>query len=218
MWALRQFYHFLKLNHVIDKNIAAYIPYPKIWRKVPQYLTVAEFNQLLEHFASRADSPHGLRNLIVIMLFGFLGLRLGALLKLNVEDVDLSFGLLRIREKGNVQRLLPLPDILCRILTGYLETRGHPRGPLLLSKRGKRISERTIQDLLRKAMAEPGIKKHLHAHLFRHTAATHLNKVAGQDITQHVLGHAARSNTRQYIHLNPDVYAVYMKKHPYMNL
>ncbi len=218
VWALHQFYHFLKLNHIIDENIAAYIPYPKIWRKVPQYLIPTEFNQLLEHFASRANSPHGLRNLIVIMLFGFLGLRLGALLKLNVEDVDLNFGLLHIREKGDVQRLLPLPDILCRTLTGYLETRGHPRGPLLLSKRGKRISERTVQDFLRTAMAKLGMDKHLHAHLFRHTAATCLNKVAGPDITQHVLGHAARSNTRHYIHLNPDVYAVYMKKHPYMNL
>ena len=218
VWALHHFYHFLKLNQLIDENIAAYIPYPKVWRKLPQYLTPAEFNQLLEHFASRANSPHGLRNLIVIMLFGFLGLRLGALLRLNVEDVDLNFGLLHIREKGDVQRLLPLPDILCKTLAGYLETRGHPRGPLLLSKRGKRISERTVQDFLRTAMAELGMDKHLHAHLFRHTAATYLNKVAGPDVTQQVLGHASRSNTEHYTHLNPDVYAVYMKKHPYMNL
>jgi len=215
---LHHFYHFLKLNQLIDENIAAYIPYPKIWRKVPQYLTTAEFNQLLEHFASRADSPHGLRNLNVIMLFGLLGLRLRSVLKLDVADVDLSAALIRIREKGNVQRLLPLPNILCKALTAYLETRGHARGPLLLSKRRKRLSERTVQDFLRVAMAELGIDKHLHAHLLRHTAATCLNKVAGPDITQHVLGHAARRNTEQYIHLNPDVYAVYLKKHPYMNL
>ena len=218
VWALHQFYHFLKLNQLIDENIAAYIPYPKIWRKVPQYLTTAEFNQLLEHFACRADSPNGLRNLIVIMLFGFLGLRLRSVLKLDVADVDLSAALVRIREKGNVRRLLPLPDILCRTLTRYRQTLEHPRGPLLLSKRGKRISERTVQDFLRTTMAELGMDKHLHAHLFRHTAATYLNKVAGPDVTQQVLGHASRSNTEHYTHLNPDVYAVYMKKHPYMNL
>ena len=218
VWALHQFYHFLKLNQLIDENIAAYIPYPKIWRKVPQYLTAAEFNQLLEHFASRTNSPHGLRNLIVIMLFGLLGLRLGSVLKLDVADVDLSAALIRIREKGNIRRLFPLPGILCRTLTGYLETRERPRGPLLLSKRRKRLSERTVQDFLRVAMAELGMDKHLHAHLLRHTAATCLNKVAGPDITQHVLGHAAPRNTNQYIHLNPDIYAVYMKKHPYMKL
>jgi len=88
----------------------------------------------------------------------------------------------------------------------------------LLSKLKKRLSERTVQDFLRTAMAELGIDKHLHAHLLRHTAATYLNKVAGPDVTQHVLGHTARRNTNQYIHLNPDIYAIYMKKHPYMNL
>ena len=105
-------------------------------------------------------------------------------------------------------------------LTSYLEIldRRQNRGPLLLSKRRKRLSERTVQDFLRTAMAELDIKKHLHAHLFRHTAATYLNKVAGPDVTQHVLGHVARRNTVQYTHLNPDVYAAYMKKHPYMNL
>ncbi len=56
--------------------------------------------------------------------------------------------------------------------------------------------------------------KRLHAHLFRHTAATHLNKAAGTDITQHVLGHSQRHNTEKYTHLNPDLYAVYMKRHP----
>ena len=70
-----------------------------------------------------------------------------------------------------------------------------------------------MQDILHNALAELNTRKRLHAHLFRHTAATYLNKVAGQDVTQQVLGHASRSNTQQYTHLNPDVYAVYMKKH-----
>ena len=218
VWALHQFYHFLKLNQRIDENIAAYIPYPKIAKKVPRYLTMTEFNLILRHFASQTNRPQGLRNLLVIMLFGFLGLRLGALLKLNVADVDLDSGLLWIRDKGNRGRLLPLPGILRQALTSYLETRNHAQGPLLLSKRNKRISEHTVQDLLRTAMSELGMNKHLHAHLFRHTTATYLNKVSGPDVTQHVLGHAARSNTVQYTHLNPDIYAVYMKQHPYMNL
>jgi integrase/recombinase XerC len=208
----------LKLNHIIDENIASYIPYPKIARKVPGYLTMDEFKRLLRHFCEQSNTPAGLRNLIIITLLGFLGLRLGALLKLSVEDVDLEHGLLRIREKGNVKRLIPLPGILSQALSSYLKADGRHYGPLLLSKRRKRISERTLQDLLRTALTELDMDKHLHAHLFRHTAATYLNKVAGPDVTQHVLGHAARSNTMQYTHLNPDIYAVYMGKHPYMNL
>jgi site-specific recombinase XerD len=60
------------------------------------------------------------------------------------------------------------------------------------------------------------IDKHLHAHLFRHTAATQLNVVAGTGICQQVLGHARRSNTVKYAHLNPDRYAEYMRAHPFI--
>ncbi|CCK78375.1 tyrosine-type recombinase/integrase [Desulfobacula toluolica] len=62
------------------------------------------------------------------------------------------------------------------------------------------------------------IDKHLHAHLFRHTAATHLNKVSDPEITRHVLGHVRSSSTRKYTHLNPDQYATYMQIHPYMEV
>jgi len=75
-----------------------------------------------------------------------------------------------------------------------------------------------LQDIFRSAANDLGIEKKLHAHIFRHTAATHLNKVAGVDITQHVLGHSQRKNTEKYTHLNPDEYAQYMRKHPFMNL
>jgi integrase/recombinase XerC len=218
VWALRHFYHFLKLNKIVDDNIAGDIPYPKVERKVPKYLTAAELNHILDYFARQAETTTGLRNLIIIMLFGFLGLRLQAVLKLNVEDVELKSRLIWLRDKGGIKRHLPLPDILYKALAAYLATPGLAGGPLFLSKRNKRLAGRTVQDRFRTAMHELGIGKHLHAHLFRHTAATHINKVAGPDITQHVLGHASQQHTRQYTHLNPDVYAVYMKKHPYMNL
>lgn len=76
--------------------------------------------------------------------------------------------------------------------------------------------EPAIRKILRECAQDLGIDKTIHAHLFRHTAATHLNKVAGTGITQHVLGHAWRKNTYKYTHLNPDIYAVYLSRHPYM--
>jgi integrase/recombinase XerC len=104
---------------------------------------------------------------------------------------------------------------LCKIINDYLNQHPYKKGPLWVSKRKKRISQRTLQDIFRSAADQLGIDKKLHARLFRHTAATHLNKVAGTDITQHVLGHSHRANTLKYAHLNPDQYAVYMKKHPF---
>jgi len=114
--------------------------------------------------------------------------------------------------------MLIVPRILCIVLSQYLELHDKKQGPLFLSIRKKRISQRTLQDIFRQAADRLGIKKHLHAHLFRHTAATHLNRVAGPEITQHVLGHMWRKNTEKYTHLNPDQYAVYMKRHPFMSM
>jgi integrase/recombinase XerC len=137
---------------------------------------------------------------------------------IEVTDVDVRCGLLWVREKGRRHRSMILPKPLCEIIQKYMKhpERKHRHGPLLISKRGKRISQRALQDIFRKAADKTGIQKTLHARLFRHTAATHLNRVAGTEITQHVLGHSHRVNTLKYAHLNPDKYAVYMKKHPYM--
>ncbi|MBW2572947.1 MAG: tyrosine-type recombinase/integrase [Deltaproteobacteria bacterium] len=217
VWTLRQFYHFLTLHSIVPENIARGLPYPKIEKTVPQFLTQSEYRRLIRHFTERADSPMGLRNLIIIMLLGTLGLRTGTLTALNIEDIDLTCGLLWIREKGRRHRNIVLPHSLCKIIRSYLQTQRRNKGPLLISKRKKRISPRTLQDIFRTAADQLGIDKKLHARLFRHTAATHLNKVAGIEITQHVLGHSQRTNTKKYAHLNPDQYAAYMKKHPFMN-
>jgi site-specific recombinase XerD len=216
VWTLRQFFHFLTLHRIVAENIAIGLPYPKIEKTVPQFLTQEEYKLLIRHFAERANSPMGLRNLSIIMLLGTLGLRTGTLIALNIEDIDLRYGLMWLREKGQRRRNLVVPHSLCKIINKYLQLQGHKKGPLLLSKRKKRISPRTLQDIFRKAAHQLGIDKKLHARLFRHTAATHLNRVAGIDITQQVLGHSRRANTIKYAHLNPNQYAVYMKKHPYM--
>ncbi|MBT8332003.1 MAG: tyrosine-type recombinase/integrase [Deltaproteobacteria bacterium] len=216
VWTLRQFYHFLTLHRIVPENIATGLPYPKIEKTVPQFLTQAEYQRLIGHFTDRADSAMGLRDLVILLLLGTLGLRTATLTGLNIEDLDLTCGLVWIREKGRRHRSIVVPHSLCKIIGGYLKPWRRKKGPLLLSKRKKRISPRTLQDIFRTAADLLGINKKLHARLFRHTAATHLNQVAGIEITQHVLGHSRRANTLKYAHLNPDRYAAYMKKHPFM--
>jgi len=216
VWTLHQFFHFLTLNGWVSENIALDIPYPKIEKTVPYFLTIDEYNRILSYFIKNAIDFFGLRNLALIMMLGLLGLRLGSILSLNIEDIDLETGLIWFADKGGKERTLVLPGILSIVLSQYLELHERKLGPLFLSKRKKRISLRTLQIIFKQAADELGIEKHLHAHLFRHTAATHLNRVAGPAITQHVLGHSYRKNTEKYTHLNPDQYAVYIKRHPYM--
>ena len=216
VWTLRQFYHFLTLHRIVAENIATGIPYPKIEKTVPQFLTINEYNRLIRYFSNEAQDLLGLRNFVIILMLGTLGLRTSTLIAINIEDIDLTCGLVWIREKGRQQRNLIMPQSLCNIIHNYLQLRRRKKGPLLISTRKKRISQRTLQDIFRTAADQNGIDKKLHARLFRHTAATHLNQVAGIEITQHVLGHSHRANTLKYAHLNPDKYAVYMRKHPFM--
>lgn len=218
IWSLRQFFHFLKLNGWIKANIASDFPYPKIEKTMPHFLTTEEYNRILTFFYRRAADASGFRNLVMIMMLGLLGLRLSSVISLNVEDVDIETGLLQITEKGGKQRPLIMPKILCLVLNQYFEFLDNKKGPLFLSKRNKRLSPRTLQDIFQKAEGLLDIDKHLHAHLFRHTAATHLNKVSDPEITRHVLGHMRSNSTRKYTHLNPDQYAVYMQSHPYMEV
>ncbi len=218
IWSLRQFFHFLKLNGWIKTNIASDFPYPKIEKTIPNFLTIEEYNRLLSFFYCRASDVTGSRNLVIIMLLGLLGLRLSSVIYLNIEDVDIETGLLQITEKGGKRRPLIMPKILCLILDQYFTFFNEKRGPLFLSKRNKRLSPRTLHDVFQKAAGSLDIDKHLHAHLFRHTAATHLNKISDPEITRHILGHMRSNSTRKYTHLNPDQYATYMQSHPYMDL
>jgi integrase/recombinase XerC len=190
VWALRQFYHFLILHRIVPENIATALPYPKIEKTVPQFLTKEEYTLLIRYFTDRTSSPFGIRNLIIIMLLGTLGLRTRTLTAINIEDIDLTCGLVYIREKGRRHRSMVLLHCICTIIRNYLHPQRRKKGPLLISKRKKRISPRTLQDICRTAADQLGIDKKLHARLFRHAAVTHLNKVAGIEITQQVLGHS----------------------------
>lgn len=216
VWTLKQFFHFLALHQHVAQNIAAKLPYPKIEKTLPQFLTVEEYNRLIRHFSQQPQDMWTLRNLIIIMLLGILGLRTSSLIAINIEDIDLTYGLVWVQEKGRQQRSLVLPQDLCKIIHQYLKLQRRNKGPLLISVRKKRISPRSLQNIFRTAADQIGIDKKLHARLFRHTAATQLNRVAGVEVTQHVLGHNRRANTLKYAHLNPDQYAVYMKTHPFM--
>lgn len=216
IWSLRQFYHYLVLINRVTENIATYLVYPKIEKTVPDFLTIGEYNQILEHCLQAADTDAGLRNLIIVMLLGMLGLRTNAIIGLNMQDVHLPAGMIWVREKGGIARAIVMPKVMCRFIQAYLADRNDQHGPLLLSQRKKRLSPRSLQDIFAKITDAVGIDKHLHAHLFRHTAGTHLNKTAGSSICQYVLGHARRSNTAKYTHLNPDHYAGYMRRHPFI--
>ena len=129
VWTLRQFFHFLVLNQWASKNIASDLPYPKIEKTVPKFLTINEYNQIIKSLSHRTDSLIELRNLTIIMLLGMLGLRTSSLVSLNVQDVDLTCGLIWINEKGRRRRTLLMPYVLCELMLKYLNMGRRKTGP-----------------------------------------------------------------------------------------
>jgi integrase/recombinase XerC len=216
IWCLHQFFHFLTVTGVVAENTATGLPYPKIEKTVPHFLTAEEYNRIIEYFAADVDTAVGLRNLVIVLMLGMLGLRTSSLIALDIEHIDIEAGLALMWEKGDRRRLMVLPELLVKVLAVYIDRLEADTGPLFLSTRKKRISPRTLQDIFQSAADELGLDHPPHARLFRHTAATLLDKTAGTTVTQAVLGHERRCNTLRYTHLNPDKYALYMQRHPFM--
>ncbi len=215
VWTLHQFFHYLEFHQLIQVNPAKKLPYPQMQKSDPEFLSLEELKRILSWFLMQANSSPGLRNLIIAMMFGLLGLRISTLRNIDIPDVSLPESLLWVREKGYVRRPLPMPQILCVVLYQYIKTIDCKNGPLFLSKRRKRISTRSVQYIFDMAEKNLCLGKHLHSHLFRHTAATQINQTAGVDITQSLLGHRSRRTTEGYVHLDGHVYAEYMATHPY---
>jgi integrase/recombinase XerC len=173
VWTLHQFFHFLKLKKLVHKNIATTLPYPKIDKKEPSFLTGNELKAILRYFLYQEDSLHKSRNILIVLFLMFLGLRISSVVALDVSDINMNESLVLIREKGNRTRMMPLPQALCSFLNQYLRSIDRDVGPLFVSGRNRRISLRMIQHLISDAARDLGM--HIHSHLFRHTAATHLN-------------------------------------------
>ena len=214
VWTLHQFFHFLKIIKIRKSNIASKLPYPKIKKKEPKFLSVKELKVILNYFISSATSDTGVRNLIIVLFLVFLGLRISAIININIQEINLKKSTLLVTEKGNRKRIILLPQVLCFFLYPYIKNLDREIGPLFLSNRNKKLSHRMAQHFFREASNVPDM--HIYSRIFRHTAATQLNQVAGIEVTKHVMGHRRRESTKRYVHLNPDVYAEYMKRHPFM--
>ena len=190
VWALHQFFHYIKIIEIRKSNIASALPYPKIKKKEPKFLSVKELKVILNYFISSATSDTGVRNLIIVLFLVFLGLRISAIININIQEINLKNSTLLVTEKGNRKRIIILPQVLCFFLYPYIKNLDREIGPLFLSNRNKKLSHRMAQHFFKEASNTLGM--HIYSRIFRHTAATQLNQVAGIEVTKHVMGHRRR--------------------------
>ncbi len=230
--AVRSFFRFLHREGVVAANPARAVSSPKLDAHLPAYLDRRQIETVLGAAESRAweGTFRHVRNLAVLELFYSTGMRLSELHGINLRDLDLVSQQVKVRGKGRKERILPIGDHALRALRNYEAKRDEfsrsrrgdgagntvDRQAFFLSDRGKRLSRRTIQDMVTRFLSQVDEDAGLSTHSLRHTFATHLLD-GGADLrsVQELLGHASISTTQIYTHTSVDrLKQVYRKAHP----
>jgi integrase/recombinase XerD len=207
---LKSFFKYLLLEDIISANPADLLQGPKLKRKLPDTLSVAEINLLLN--VIDMSTPEGQRNRAIIEVLYGCGLRVSEAVNLQISNLHLDSDFILVRGKGNKERLTPIGSEATKYITLFRDTiRNHytvAKGEedyLFITSRGKRISRVMIFLTIKKYAMQAGIKKTISPHTFRHSFATHLIE-GGADLraVQEMLGHVSITTTEIYTHLDKD--------------
>jgi integrase/recombinase XerD len=225
--ALKGFYRFAYGEGLIRVDVAAHVDLPRPSRLLPETLTLAETERLLEAAGGADGTRQGLRDRALVELLYAAGLRISEATGLDREDLSTDGAFVRVIGKGDKERLVPVGEIaldwLARWVDGpraVLLATGHVApdrgGPLFLGDRGGRLARQQAWAAVKRSAARAGLAARVSPHTLRHSFATHLLE-GGADlrIVQELLGHASISTTQLYTHLTGErIRDVYSRAHP----
>lgn len=215
--ALRGLYNYLLKLGLVSANPAADVLAPKDKKALPSTLDADEVSRLLRE---NLNDPMICRDLAMFELMYSSGLRLSELVSIDLVDLDLSVGQVRVTGKGGKTRDLPVGKYAVDAINKWLVFRrslpGSGEKAVFVSSRGKRIAPRTVQMRLKKLAESQGLSRNCYPHMLRHSFASHLLESSGNlRAVQELLGHADISTTQVYTHLDFQHLAnVYDKAHP----
>ncbi|MFO7603162.1 MAG: site-specific tyrosine recombinase XerD [Gammaproteobacteria bacterium] len=204
--SLRRFYAYLRRAKLMRNDPTALLDSPKIGRPLPGALSEAEVESLLHEPDIR--TPLGLRDRTMLEVLYACGLRVSELVGLDVTQLNLRQGVLRVTGKGDKQRLVPMGEEAQAWLEHYmLEARpgllkGRSSEVLFPSNRTRHMTRQTFWYAIKRYAQQAGIQSHLSPHTLRHAFATHLlNHGADLRVVQLLLGHSDLSTTQIYTHV-----------------
>ena len=221
---LRSFYKFLMRRGLISVNPLSTIRTPKQEKRLPKCLDLDQIQRLLDT-PGDADLLSARDKAILEVLYSS-GIRVSELVEIDMADLDLQEGVLRVRGKGRKDRLTPIGSQAIKALQRYFElrtTEGKAQAPLtgrvFLNKHGGSLSTRSVRRKLDKYLAAAGLDPGISPHTLRHSFATHLlNNGADLRSVQELLGHQSISTTQIYTHLTTSrLKQVYDQAHPRAN-
>jgi site-specific recombinase XerD len=203
---IRGFYKWLRSEGVLDNDPFYGVQGPKAAKRLPHVLNATDIERMI-HAAAQDPEPAGLRDRALIELLYAAGLRVSEVSGLDVHDVDLRQATVRVRGKGNKERVGVFGEPATEALDRYIRT-ARPElasgkdEALFLNRFGSRLTVRSVQTLVRKYALMAGLPEEVHPHLLRHSFATHmLDGGADLRVVQELLGHESPNTTQIYTHV-----------------
>ena len=218
--AIKAFYRFLVRERMLKADPSNLIDSPKLWKKIPQTLSVNEVDALLSQPNIR--NRQGIRDKAILETLYATGMRVSEAVNLKTDNVNLDVGFLRCIGKGNKERIIPLGAKAMSSIRRYLKVsrpqqlKNKEIDFLFLNRFGKKISRQSLWKLIKRYAREARIKKPIRPHILRHSFATHLLE-RGADLrsVQEMLGHANISTTQIYTHISKErLKAIHRMFHP----
>lgn len=218
--AIKVFYRFLFRERFIKEDPTSVLDSPKLWRKLPDVLTLDEVEWLLNK--PNLKEWMGIRDKAVLELMYATGMRVSEIADLKLEDVNLDVGYLRCVGKGQKERVIPLGRKAIQAIRRYADKvrpiliKPSSGSVLFLSRSGKKISRQTLWKMIRRYANLAKIKKRITPHTLRHSFATHLlERGADLRVVQEMLGHSSISTTQIYTHIDKGrLKSIHHKYHP----
>ena len=207
--SIRSFYRFLAEEKILASDPSGLIDFPKTGLKLPDTLSVSEVTALLE--TPDTATHRGIRDAAMIELLYAAGLRVSELVHLEMRDINLEAGFVRVFGKGAKERMVPMGRYAMEKLEIYITTarpallKHHTSRTLFVARAGKPMTRQGFWKMLGKYTRLAGIDKKVSPHTLRHSFATHLLE-GGADlrVVQVMLGHSDISTTQIYTHITGD--------------
>ena len=212
--SLRSYFKFLQREGILSENPAALLMSPKLDKVLPKFLSEGEVVKFIE--APNVKDISGRRDRAILETLYSTGIRVGELVGLNVDHVDMIGNIAKVAGKGKKERLVPIGDKALDAIKDYLENRQHRAPALFLNRSGGRLTDRSIRNIVNKHIKTASLNQNISPHVLRHSFATHLlNRGADLRSVQELLGHVNLSTTQIYTHVTTDrLREVYNRAHP----
>ena len=219
--SIKSFFKYLVNERIIKDNITAVLESPKLWKKLPDTLSIKEVDKII--LKANFKSKQGIRDRAILEVLYGTGMRVSEAVNLKLRDINFEVGFLKCKGKGQKERIVPFGGKAQTAIRRYLKKarpdfilkkRDVPE--IFLSRLGRPISRVSIWKMIKTYTRKANIKKNITPHTLRHSFATHMLE-GGADlrIVQELLGHADISTTQIYTHINKDrLKSIHHKYHP----